>query len=69
MFPIVPSNHLNIRPLFSVVVTQSVTDSLANQKPTIMGYRTSHETSSERPMSQAMKQLFRPFPLETVLDD
>lgn len=35
-------NHLNIRPLFSVVVTQAVTDSLANQKPTIMGYRTSH---------------------------
>lgn len=33
-----PYNHLNIRPLFSVVVTQAVTDSLANQKPTVMGY-------------------------------
>jgi CubicO group peptidase (beta-lactamase class C family) len=35
-----PYNHLNVRPLFSVAVTQAVTDSLANQKPTIMGYAT-----------------------------
>jgi CubicO group peptidase (beta-lactamase class C family) len=35
-----PYTHLNIRPLFSVAVTQAVTDSLANQKPTIMGYAT-----------------------------
>ena len=38
MIQVSPYNHLNIRPLFSVVVTQAVTDSLANQKPTIMGY-------------------------------
>lgn len=40
MIQISPYNHLNIRPLFSVAVTQAVTDSLANQKPTIMGYAT-----------------------------
>jgi CubicO group peptidase (beta-lactamase class C family) len=34
-----PYNHLNIRPLFSVAVTQAVTDSLSAQKPTIMGYQ------------------------------
>ncbi len=38
MIQMSPYNHLNIRPLFSVAVTQAVTDSLANQKPTVMGY-------------------------------
>ena len=42
MIQISPYNHLNIRPLFSVVVTQAVTDSLAGQKATIRGYSTSH---------------------------
>ena len=42
MIQVSPYNHLNIRPLFSVVVSQAVTDSLAHQKPTVMGYRTSH---------------------------
>ncbi len=42
MIQVSPYNHLNIRPLFSVVVAQAVTDSLANQKPTVMGYQTSH---------------------------
>ncbi len=37
-----PYNYLNIRPLLSVVVSQAVTDSLSNQKPTVMGYRTVH---------------------------
>jgi CubicO group peptidase (beta-lactamase class C family) len=40
MIQLGPYNHLNIRPLFSVVVSQAVTDSLANQKPTIMGHAT-----------------------------
>ena len=42
MIQISPYNHFNIRPLFSVVVSQAITDSLANQKPTIMGYATPH---------------------------
>ena len=33
---------LNIRPMFSNVVTQAVVDSLADQPPTIMGYATPH---------------------------
>ena len=42
MIQIRPYNHLNIRPMFSNVVTQAVVDSLADQKPTIMGYATPH---------------------------
>jgi CubicO group peptidase (beta-lactamase class C family) len=42
LIQIAPYNHFNIRPLFSVVVSQAITDSLANQKPTIMGYATPH---------------------------
>ncbi len=42
MIQIRPYNHLNIRPLFSNVVTQAVVDSLADQKPTIMGRPTPH---------------------------
>ncbi len=37
MIQIRPYNHLGIRPLFSNVVTQAVTDTLADQKPKIMG--------------------------------
>ena len=33
-------SHFNIRPLFSVVASQSVVDSLADQKPKVMGYET-----------------------------
>ncbi len=33
---------LNIRPRFSNVVTQAVTDSLADQHPTVLGYATPH---------------------------
>jgi CubicO group peptidase (beta-lactamase class C family) len=40
MIQINPYNHFNIRPLFSVVVAQAVTDSLAGQKPKVMGYDT-----------------------------
>jgi CubicO group peptidase (beta-lactamase class C family) len=40
MIQISPYNHFNIRPLFSVVVSQAVTDSLAGQKSRIMGYDT-----------------------------
>jgi CubicO group peptidase (beta-lactamase class C family) len=40
MIQINPYSHFNIRPLFSVAVTQSITDSLADQKPRIMGYDT-----------------------------
>jgi CubicO group peptidase (beta-lactamase class C family) len=40
MIQINPYSHFNIRPLFSVVVSQAVTDSLAGQKPRIMGYDT-----------------------------
>ena len=37
-----PYNHFNIRPMFSNVVTQAVTDSLSDQSPRIMGYPTPH---------------------------
>jgi CubicO group peptidase (beta-lactamase class C family) len=40
MIQINPYSHFNIRPLFSVVVSQAITDSLAGQKPRIMGYDT-----------------------------
>jgi CubicO group peptidase (beta-lactamase class C family) len=40
MIQINPYSHFNIRPLFSVAVSQAVTDSLADQKPRIMGYQT-----------------------------
>ena len=35
-----PYNHINIRPMFSNVVTQAVVDSLADQRPKILGYAT-----------------------------
>jgi hypothetical protein len=38
--PINPDSHFNIRPLFSVAVSQPITDSLADQQPRIMGYET-----------------------------
>ena len=37
-----PYNHFNIRPMFSNVVTQAVVDSLADQRPKIMGHATQH---------------------------
>ena len=37
-----PYSHFNIRPMFSNVVTQAVVDSLADQRPKIMGYATPH---------------------------
>jgi CubicO group peptidase (beta-lactamase class C family) len=40
MIQINPYAHFNIRPLFSVAVSQAITDSLADQKPRIMGYAT-----------------------------
>jgi hypothetical protein len=40
MIQINPYSHFNIRPLFSVAVSQAITDSLADQKPRIMGCRT-----------------------------
>jgi len=40
MIQINPYAHFNIRPLFSVAVSQAITDSLADQKPRIMGYDT-----------------------------
>ena len=40
MIQITPYSHFNIRPLFSVAVSQSITDSLADQKPRVMGYNT-----------------------------
>jgi CubicO group peptidase (beta-lactamase class C family) len=40
MIQINPYAHFNIRPLFSVAVTQAITDGLADQKPRIMGYET-----------------------------
>lgn len=43
MIQVGPYNHLNIRPLFSVVVTQAVTDSMAGQKATIRGYGTAQQ--------------------------
>jgi len=35
-----PYRHFNIRPLYSNIVTQAVVDSLADQRPKIMGYPT-----------------------------
>ena len=40
MIQINPYGHFNIRPLYSVVVSQAIVDSLAGQKPRIMGYDT-----------------------------
>lgn len=40
MIQINPYSHFNIRPLFSVVVSQAVVDSLADRKTKIMGYET-----------------------------
>jgi len=40
MIQINPYSHFNIRPLYSVAVSQAVTDSLADQKPRVMGYDT-----------------------------
>ena len=37
-----PYNHFNIRPMFSNVVTQAVTDSSSDQHPKIMGHPTPH---------------------------
>ena len=37
-----PYDHLSIRPLFSNVVTQAVTDSFSDQKPIVMGRPTPH---------------------------
>ena len=33
-------SHFNIRPLFSVISSQAVVDSLADQKPRVLGYDT-----------------------------
>jgi len=41
MIQINPYSHFNIRPLFSVVVSQAIIDGLAAQKPRIMGYEIS----------------------------
>ena len=41
MIQINPYAHFNIRPLFSVAVSQAITDSLADQKPRIMRFDTS----------------------------
>jgi len=41
MIQINPYSHFNIRPLFSVVVSQAVTDSLAGHGPKVLGYQTS----------------------------
>jgi CubicO group peptidase (beta-lactamase class C family) len=40
MIQINPYAHFSIRPLFSVAVSQAITDSLADQKPRVMGYST-----------------------------
>jgi CubicO group peptidase (beta-lactamase class C family) len=40
MLQINPYSHFNIRPLFSVVVSQAITDSLTGHKPRIAGYDT-----------------------------
>jgi CubicO group peptidase (beta-lactamase class C family) len=40
LIQISPYSHFNIRPLFSVVASQTVVDSLADQKPRVMGYDT-----------------------------
>ena len=42
MIQIRPYGHFNIRPMFSNVVTQAVVDSLADQRPKIMGYAPPH---------------------------
>jgi len=42
MIQINPYSHFNIRPLFSVVASQAITDSLAGQKPKVMGYETNN---------------------------
>ena len=40
LIQISPYSHFNIRPLFSVMASQTVVDSLADQKPKVMGYDT-----------------------------
>jgi CubicO group peptidase (beta-lactamase class C family) len=40
LIQITPYTHFNIRPLFSVVASQTVVDTLADQKPKVMGYDT-----------------------------
>ena len=40
LIQITPYTHFNIRPLFSVVASQTVIDTLADQKPKVMGYDT-----------------------------
>jgi CubicO group peptidase (beta-lactamase class C family) len=40
MIQINPYTHFSIRPLFSVALSQAITDSLADQKPRVMGYKT-----------------------------
>jgi CubicO group peptidase (beta-lactamase class C family) len=40
LIQISPYSHFNIRPLYSVVASQTVIDSLADQKPKVMGYET-----------------------------
>ena len=40
LIQITPYTHFNIRPLFSVVASQAVVDSLADRKPGVMGYDT-----------------------------
>jgi CubicO group peptidase (beta-lactamase class C family) len=42
MMQINPYSHFNVRPLYSVVVSQAIVDSLAGQKPRVMGYDTPH---------------------------
>lgn len=42
MIQISPYTHINIRPLFSVAVTQAVVDSLAGRAPKVIGYDTPH---------------------------
>jgi CubicO group peptidase (beta-lactamase class C family) len=40
MIQINPYSHINIRPLFSIVASQAITDSLSDLKPRVMGYAT-----------------------------
>jgi CubicO group peptidase (beta-lactamase class C family) len=42
MIQINPYSHFNIRPLFSVVVSQAVTESLSGHTPKVIGYDTPH---------------------------
>ena len=42
MMQINPYSHFNVRPLYSVVVSQAIVDSLSGQKPRVMGYDTPH---------------------------